>query len=533
MSYIKYGSFDFKADSGYPVPQISISTEQDRNGAGKAIGSKTIIGLEGVIYSASGSRGFEVLIGKESGLREAFKTDGLLFSIGCTGTNNTNQPPYFSGYPKVNRYTADKTENRWVNTINYSIELQIEATGGGSSIFAVSSTQDEWNIETVDEFSYINNPVGASTLAKSLAAPEGLKYPIYRISHTIGAVGKFITTGSGGSGINPVQNAKEWVLYQAKAGSIGLTGLISGLDLFNFVRSISLSEVEGSYRITDNWLGLPSGSLTGNYTESYTAESSLDNSYLRTVTINGTVRGLEPFNTGNLYSSIGSGVSGSLYPLATGVRITGTSKFDQAISGYSGIKNALFSRAQSFLARSGDASGIFKRFFNRDESPLNPLPLSITEGYNPTEGTVTYSWVFNNRPLNLISGSISEVLTINDSFPTQQVAEIFVLGRRLGPILQDLGTYTTASRDVTFEVTMLRPTGLSGLRFPKNAYTAITGIIETFNPQYLLGAGNQCKAFVKNNTENWSVSEGRFVKTKAWSWTKCDDVVGANPNVDE
>jgi len=533
MSYIKYGSFNFIADSGYPVPQISISVDQDRDGAGRAIGSKTVISLEGLVYAASGSRGFEILTSKESGLREAFRYDGQLLQIGCTGVGGSNLPPYFSGYPKVNRYTADKTDNYWVNTIAYSIELQIESSGNGSGIFAVSSTQDEWNIETLDDNSFVNNPVGANILRQALTIPEGSGFPTYRVSRTLGAVGKFIPTGQGGLGISPVENAKKWVTYQASTG-INISGIISGLQLYNFTRAISLSDIDGSYRITDNWIAVPSGALSGNYIESYTVESSLDNSYLRSVVLNGTIKGLEPFNTGVIYqnTTLGSGISGSLYATAAGpVRIGSTSKFDKAISGYSGVKNRLYDRAQSFLAKSNDPSGIFRRFFGKDEAPLNPLPLSITEGFNPTEGTVTYSWTYNNRPLNLVSGSISEVLTVNDNFPTQQVAEIFVLGRRLGPILQDLGTYTTASRDVTFEVIMLRPTGLSGLKFPKTAYTAITGIVETFNPAYLFGAGNQCKSFVKTNTENWNVSEGRFVKTKGWSWTKCDDVPGANPNL--
>jgi hypothetical protein len=535
MSYIKYGNFDFEVKNGYPVPQISLSTEQDRDGAGKSIGSKTIVSLEGVIYARSGTDGFSYLTTKESGLRQVFQSDGLLLQIGCTGAGSQPVPPYFSGYAKVNRYTADKTNNYWLNTIAYNIELQIDNTGtfGYSSCagYAISSSQDEWNIETIDELSFVNNPVVSNTLRQNLEFPEGSGYPTYRISRTVGAVGKFIPSGIGGVGISAITNAKNWVVCSCNHSSNNLYNIISGIDLYNFTRSISASDVDGSYRITDNWIGVPTGTLSGGYTESYSVESSLDNSYLRTVTINGTIKGLEKFNnTNTLYASsvISTGLSGTLYPTAVGSqRLNNSSKFQNALNAYSGIKSRLFNRAQSFISRPVDTGTIIRRFFGRNEADLNPLPLSLTEGYNPTEGIVTYSWVFNNRPLNLISGSISEVLTVNDTFPTQQIAEVFVLGRRLGPILQDLGTYTSASRDITFEVTMLRPTGLSGLRFPKDAYTAITGIVETFNPSYLLG---QCKSFVKSNTENWYVSEGRFVKSKGWTWTKCDSLPGANPN---
>lgn len=524
MSYIKYGTFEFNADSGYPVPQISISVDQDRDGAGRAIGQKTIVNLEGVIYAKSGNRGFDQLVSKESGLRNAFKTDGLTLEIGCSGTTVGSKVPYFSGIPKVNRYTADKTNNYWLNTIAYSIELQIDASGAaGSNIFGVTSTQDEWNIETIDEFSYVNNPAGGAVLRSALNIPIGLSYPLYRISRTIGAVGKFIPTGSGSSGISPIKNAKDWVFYQV-TGGLSLSGVIRELQLYNFTRSIATSEVDGTYRITDNWIGIPSGSFSG-YTESYNVESSLDNSYLRTVNINGTIKGIIPFNTGALYTTatLSASGSGSLYPLGAGsVRVTSpaTSKFESALSGYSGVKGSMLTRAQCFLEK--PTTGIIRQFFNRAEAPLNPLPLSVTEGFNPTDGSVTYSWVYNNRPINLVSGSISETFTINDTLPVQQVAEIFVLGRRLGPILQDLGTYSVANRDVTFEVNLLRPSGLSGIQFPADAYRAITGLIESFNPKYLSTGANEVKSFEKSNTENWYVSEGRFVKSKSWSYTRCN-----------
>lgn len=552
-AFINYGAFNFIGVSGYPVPQISISTEQIRNGDGSPIGSTSTISLEGIIYctgSLAEDRGFDYLTSREKRLRETFSCDGQLLLIGCSGGTgpNSSTSSVISGYPRVTRYNAEKTENHWASTISYSIELQIPNTGSGNNRYLVSSTQNEFNIENIDEFSYVNSPVGAGALRSALSLRNTSGYPVYRISRTLGAVGLYFPSGascSGGSApsTSAVENAKKWVLDNAATG-LGLSGMLSGLELFNLSRSININQNEGSYRLTDNFFGIQSGAFSGYFTESFNAESSLDNTYLRTVTVNGTIKGLEPFSTGNLYTvaTLGSGASGSLLPFMSGTRVPSTSKFNNALSGYSGIKSTLFQRAQCFLSRSGDtlggpgSSGIFVGRFGRDEPSLNPVPVSIVEGYNPAEGSVTYSYVYNNRPLNLVSGSISETLTINDTFPSQQVAEIFVLGRRLGPVIQDLGTFTSATRDVTFEVTMLRPSGLSGLRFPKSAYSDITGIIETFNPENLVtapagGYNPPCKAFVKNNTENWNVTEGRFVKTKSWVWAKCSDVTNANIQV--
>jgi len=567
-AFVKYGNLNLSGGpigganspnlSGYPTPQLSIALESDRDSAGKLLGQRHIINLEGKMYSASGSGGFSQLAHYESGLRKAFSADGEPFSFGCGSTT------FFSGNPKVTRYFADKSQDYWTTTINYSIDLEIEVTG--NNLFNVSSVQDEWNIEPLDDLSYVQGsypgPAQGSANVEPIPSmtftfPMGPSYPTYRVSRTLGAVGKYVPTGSG-AGISSITAAKNWVRFQLASG-IGLSGITSGLVLYNFVRSVSANEIEGSYRITDTFLALPTGS-SGMYTESFTIESSLDNTYLRTVTINGNIKGLEPFDSGNIYNSgiVGSGMSGSIYPTAISGRLSGQSsaggtggtggtspspqKFFYATSGYSGIKNSLYDRCRAFMSPSGNPNTspgtgtFFGKFFGRHEPALNPLPVTITEGFNPAEGTITYSWVYNNRPLNLVSGSISETLTVNDNFPTQQIAEIFVLGRRLGPVIQDLGTYTSASRDVTFEVTFLRPTGLSGLQFPKTAYQNITGIVESFNPKYLFGTNPSdqiCKSFVKTNTENWNVSEGRFVKTKGWSWVKCDALIVSNPNVSD
>ena len=549
MSYITYGTFNFIADSGFPVPQISISTTPQRTSeAGFFLWMKTIVNLEGQIYVASGSRGFGALTDKEKILRETFSNGCIQpIAVGCTGAGGSRLSPFFSGLAQVNNYSSNKTQDRWASTIDYAIELQIMSTGSGAA--NVLSAQDEINIETVDEYSYVGSPFTHPALRTSFNFPASNYYPIYRISRTTSAVGiANVPSGSGSclnatTGSNPLlRNAMAWVYNQLQSTSI--QSIISGLDLFNFTRSINANSNEGSYRLTDNFFAIPTGArLSGiSYIESFNVESNLDATYLRTVTIQGTIKGMETFNTGVLYGSnlfptgnlaTGQLPSGALYGSNQLARIG--SKFAGALSGYSGLKlgNGMFNRAMAFIERSNDPSGIFRRVAGRDENPINPIPVTVNEGYNPAEGSVTYSWVFNNRPLNLVSGSISESLSVNDTFPTQQVSEIFVLGRKLGPVLQDLGSYTSASREVTFEVVMIRPSSLTGLKFPKAAYTAITGIVELFNPKYLLAG--QCDAFVKLNNESWNIHEGRFVKQKSWLWQKCnsDGSTTTNPNIEQ
>jgi hypothetical protein len=533
---ISYNNFSFSGVSGYPVPAVSISQEFQRDGGGRHIGTTASIVLEGKIYSGSGDKGFDHLLVLESGLRDKFSKDGGNLIISCGSTSST-----FSGI-KVGRYSANKTEDQWTTTIDYSIDLVSEIANTGSGIFYVSSTQDDWNIETIDENSYNANSISFGMVGfGTVAFAQGANYPFYRISRTLGAVGKYIPEANNEvSGTKtPVKHAKEWVNFHLPIAP-QYTGIINGLTLYNFVRSINTSDTEGSYRITDNWIGVPLGALP--YTESFTIESSLDNSMMRTVTVQGTIKGLEPFQTGNIYIEAGAPyltnktLAGSLDRMNTPSTRIGNNgyKFYNAMSGYSGIKCDIYNRARNFIppastTNSSSCGFNFSSAFGRNESMLHPIPISITEGFNPAEGSITYNFSYNNRPLNLIPGSISETLSVDDTFATPIIASIFVLGRQLGPILQDLGTITSSSRRVTFEVVFPKPSSLRDITFNPTHYSAITGLVESFNPQNLttnpqIGATTNnggIRAYVKSDTSNWNVSEGRLSKEKTWEWVKC------------
>ena len=539
---VTYNNWTFNPTGGYPVPAVSISQEFQRDGGGRHIGTTASITLEGKIYSGSGDKGFGHLLVLESGLRNVFSRDGgvLNISVSC-GTSSSSSA--FSGI-KIGRYSANKTEDQWTATIDYSIDLISEIANTGSGIFFVSSTQDDWNIETIDENSYASTPISFGMVGFGpvpVPFTQGNNYPFYRISRTLGAVGKFIPEPNNEvSGTKTaVKHAKEWVNFHLPIAP-QYTGIISGLTLYNFVRSINTSDTEGSYRITDNWIGVPAGALP--YTESFTIESSLDQSMMRTVTVQGTIKGLEPFQTGNIYVAAGAPyltnntLAGSLQQMNTAnTRIANNGyKFYNAMSGYSGIKCDIYNRARNFIpsastTNSSSCGFNFNNAFGRNESMLHPIPLSITEGFNPAEGRITYNFSYNNRPLNLIPGSISETLSVDDSFATPIIASVFVLGRQLGPILQDLGTITSSTRRVNFEVVFPKPSSLRDITFNPTHYAAITGLVESFNPQNLttnpqLGStvnNGGIRAYVKSDSSNWNVSEGRLSKEKTWEWVKC------------
>ena len=154
---------------------------------------------------------------------------------------------------------------------------------------------------------------------------------------------------------------------------------------------------------------------------------------------------------------------------------------------------------------------------------FNPIPLNVTESHRSHAGEIDYSIEFNNRPINIIPGSISETLSINDNFPSQQIAEIFVLGRRMGPVIQDLGTTTAATREVSFEIVLPRPTQIAArFIFPQYQYQAAIDVVEQLNPKYMFGVNPFAivKSYVKSDTQNYNPLEGRISIQKSWMWQR-------------
>jgi len=309
---------------------------------------------------------------------------------------------------------------------------------------------------------------------------------------------------------------------------------------YDFLRTVDANSAEGSYSITDSYLYFVSGgSPNKNYIDTCTVEGSIDETALRTVVVQGTIKGLNLLK-GFPKFEIPYALSGTGTKI-TGFLDTGNYKFKNAKLGFDSIKDSLYGRATS--ANSGYIPSGCSFFYGKDikKTPtvyLNPRPLSVSVGYNPIQGEVTYSFTYNNRPANLLDCSITESLSVSDTYPTQQIAEVFVIGRKLGPVLQNLGTFSSPTRQVTFDVVLPRASSISGIIFPTNVYKQITGVIELFNPKYAANmAGGvdaaTIKSFVRDDNESWDPTGGRFTKSKTWIYTKCQGTLEdlTNPNV--
>jgi len=434
-----------------------------------------------------------------------------------------------------------------------------------------------------------------------------INIPQYKISRRLSAVGFPIMSGLGSGCYSPSGNytaylqARDWVQYKLAESFKASTsannfpsGLVSWVEnennvffsslskvyLFNHLRTINFSVSEGSYEVNETWLAMPTGI---GYVEDYSLETSTDERYIKRVRVQGNIKGLSftPINimsgssglipTGIQPARIGLDhtISSGSEPYASVPKIldnfTQTSavtqfqgaKYLNALSGWvNDIKPYLYRRASLVLNNAPDRNEKYlspttepppdpKNPIYCKENFLNVIPISTTEGHDPRKGTISYSYEYSNRFV-FISGALSENFTITDTGPTDVINETFVLGRRLGPILQALGTRSAAKRDLTIEVAVLPPSSMAGFVMTSKecplwtggtVYKTITGMIEGLKPYgdrtvSIFGnmgsdtrtggqTNNPGQVYVNQDNQTWNPVEGRYTRQIGWTYQPC------------
>jgi hypothetical protein len=327
------------------------------------------------------------------------------------------------------------------------------------------------------------------------------------------------------------------------------------------------------------------------YTVEYNAESQLDSLLAVppcSVTINGSVQGLSISTTGDLENhpfglSPPSGTGTNTYTDIKARQIDGSgllpnkviavTKAESAIHAwYNYVEPALHTRAVSLASvlRSENLSQattssianpnvVTLRNTNRATAVaaptalnvlqpsgvyLNKNPVSKTFGFNPKTGQITYSYRFISQV-----NSLSRVtrLSVNDDVPSSIVNEIFILGRKRGPLLQDTGASTVKSRTLSIEFQADVPNRIDQISplftgCPANTghpqYKMLLDYVDlmmpimpaNWTPTIISQATPQGQAinlprgqangelYVVSDQDSWDPLTGRLGKTITWKW---------------
>ena len=189
-------------------------------------------------------------------------------------------------------------------------------------------------------------------------------------------------------------------------------------------------------------------------------------------------------------------------------------KYDNAIRKFHSISNS---------GLYGVGSDVFKRADSSVAVKLNSTPNSVSLGLNEFTGEINYSLSFNNRPTNIISGVLSENISVEDTYPGDVFATIPVLGRKTGPVLQYLGGRTEYRRSLNLELVMdytdigygsdRKSLMLTRPSLVQPTSQQIKNLIDEMSPSQEPGVR---KYFVEAPSESWSPKEGRYSFSISW-----------------
>ena len=463
-----------------PAPFVTINKQYNTTEDGKIVGSVFDINIKGkfVAYmgspdssqsfwttsgypadeSPSDSQMMRNIVRKQEALRSLFATEGASFEI---------QPWDGSAPVKCNPRVKSITfpmgsPISWYNIADYEINLEadvlyINGTSAGEdsgiNAYKISKASEDWNIEPVDD-----------------------KKISFRLTHSLSAVGKRFYNDAGTLVQEAWENAKDYVINGMGLGlDVAMMQAEDVLDAtslsaYNYVRTQSVNKLNGTFQVTETWLCYNADGEAPAI-EEYNVDVRTDETERTKVTVNGQVQGLEERDN-------------TTYTLITDRYTNALSKWETNI-------------LPNLLSRAENLSGV----------DLYSTSIGNQVGHNVINGVITYTYEYDDRDDTLINGAKSENITIINNHPADVFASIPVLGRALGPVLQDIGTVTSRRRIIQIEAQM---------RGKKRGYTPTapnTDSIILNNTPIIYSS-----LFMDEDNETWNEYTGRYTRTTSFTW---------------
>ena len=312
---------------------------------------------------------------------------------------------------------------------------------------------------------------------------------VYSLTHNVTAQGEPF------SGLDPTHLAQQFVGTKLGFSNImsGVSGILnsSGVVCNNF-RTVSVNKTDGTCNASETFVINPSGRYREDFEIS--TNTSLEDAYT-TIDINGTIQGYANIS----YPDPNVPVEGS------------TPKFQNAMTAWDSISGITYSRANSFYKINP------KHLAFLASNSLNPTTLSTAFGYNITEGTITYAYSYNDRPINCVADALTETININETEPNDIFASLTVLGRKSGPLLQDIGTSGARTRDISIDAFLPIRTGCN-VAVDFASPTEYANLVNEYEANLVSSYGS---VYINSHTTSWQPKIGRFTFNKSWTVGDC------------
>jgi len=336
------------------------------------------------------------------------------------------------------------SEGRWANPGGYNINLRnTNFLGSANGIFAGNENVNQssgYFVSNVTETFDVQEDGRTTLVFESAGNGRQLQTinKVYNVNRSITVVGSpvYASDGSYLNGLAPWQQASGFIHSYLNIGSGVLSGFtslktraignaVTGVyKPANFVYQESIDREAGSYSLTETYT-LYSGGFP--VTETITINQDIGEDDVNSVSIQGTIQGL---NTVDGFASSGNA-------------------YFNALSYFTGVIDTGVPSTSYYYAR-----GILRDFNNLSIIPwLHPRPLTKSVATDFNAGTISYTYNYNDRPANLVPGSISESIQISDTYPGELFSVTPVIGRTQ-PVLQYLNSRSEYKRSLSINLTM-------------------------------------------------------------------------------
>lgn len=419
---------------------------------------------DGTFWTSSGYPSDEVIavdgklgaiLKKQEALRKLFSVQGKTLEI----QSEDGSAPMKCN-PRVKRIDFQEGGQgrlSWVEKCDYTITLEADSiyiNGAviGEDAFStkISKANEEWNIEIADD-----------------------KVFSYRLTHSVSAIGKRFYDETGTLEKAAWEQAKDYVINTIGLG-IKNDRMVAPdvldantLQAFNYFRSQHIGELSGSFQVNETWLCYAPGAEPPAIDEyNVSVRTSMDGK--ASVSIDGTISGLMVSNN------------------TTGAVVS--TKWENASNKWENyVSSQLYSRATSL-------SGFL----------LHATPTGTSYSANPLAGTISYHAEYDNRANSVISGAISEKISISSNAASDVYASITILGKIAGPVLQPIGAKTAKRKTVNIELVMA-------------AKTQIYTPVEPNTDAIVLGLMPAGIFYTDNDVTNFD-TDGRYTRSVTFTW---------------
>lgn len=344
---VTYGGVDIR-----PGPQVTIGKEIRNAGDGRRLNdvvTATLKGflvpekIDGVEAAVSIEARLTTILAQQKALRDVFAVDGKLFQV--QGWDD-GIPVRFPA--RVRSITFD--EGIWVSVCPYEVVLEgPNISGEDSSNYHVESCSESWQIEE-DEQTWMTKVVH-SVQAKGITQYDG----IGGISTHAWENARSFCTGKLALGWTSIGDS-YWSPQSGETIAGGSAAFLSGTVAWSPTHSDTVDEIDGTYSATETW----TLSNAGWWEESRLSLklSDADPNSMVAVSLTGTIHGL--------FADKGDFAG----------------KFLNATAGWDVVRPELAGRAQ-------DVAGV----------TLSTHPISAEVDFATHDGTVSYTYEYNNRTL--------------------------------------------------------------------------------------------------------------------------------------